>query len=825
MSESEKHDSDISVNGKTINVPIEDSLKHNYLTYAMSVIIGRYIPDVRDGLKPVHRRIIYSMHENHLSYQSKSRKSAKVVGEVLGNYHPHGDSAVYEALVRMAQDFSMRYPLILGQGNFGSIDGDPPAAMRYTETKLQKISDFLIQDIDKNTVDFIANYDNTTTEPIVLPAGFPHLLVNGSIGIAVAMSTNIPPHNLSEIIDATVAVIDNREIELEELMKYVQAPDFPTGGIILGTQGIRKAYETGKGSFIIRGKADVEEKKGKEILIITEIPYGIKKSSLIIDIAEYVKEEIIKGISEIRDESNKDGMRIVIELKKGTDPYILLNTLYSKTQLQISYSMNLLAIVNKEPKVLGLKDILVYFLEHRIEVIVRRSQFLLDKAQVRIHIVQGLLRALDNLDEVIQMIRSSQTAAEAKQNLMDRFELTATQSQAILELRLQKLTALEKLSLENEKMDLDQTITQLMQLIESKDQQYAVIRSDLLEIKSLFKSLRQTEIQEGEFNAISFEEMIPNDEWLIIITTEEILKRTQLESYRTQRRGGQGKTGAQIRGSEEIKHMFVAKAHDYFVIFTNLGNVYYMKIYEVPESSLVARGRSIHTLLSLKNGEKIASYMLTQEFNETSYILFLTKKGMVKKTPLAQFLNAKKRGIIAINLQEGDELLQTMLVNDQDEIFITTTLGKGLRFKSDSIRPTGRSSQGVIGIRMKNKEDLVIGMTLVSNVDSLMALTKNGFGKRVSYSMFTPHSRGTGGQVFYGITKETGEVVSVEQIFSNEDEIIIVSANGMTMRLKADDIRVMGRAARGNRILKLKNNDAIVDCTVLKKEPNNKEEE
>jgi DNA gyrase subunit A len=815
--DSSKENQDVQI-GKIINVPIEDSLKQNYLTYAMSVIIGRYIPDVRDGLKPVHRRIIYSMSENNLSFSAKTRKCAKIVGEVLGNYHPHGDSAVYEALVRMAQDFSMRYPLILGQGNFGSIDGDPPAAMRYTESKLQKIADFLVQDIDKNTVDFIPNYDNTTTEPTVLPARFPNLLVNGSIGIAVAMSTNIPPHNLSEIIDATIAFIDDREICVDELMQHVKAPDFPTGGVILGTAGIRKAYETGKGSFYIRGKANVEEKGNKEILIITEIPYGIKKSSLIIDIANLVKTEVIKGISEIRDESNKEGMRIVIEIKKGTDSFVLLNTLYSKTQLQVSYSMNLLAIVDREPKLLSLRDVLHYFVLHRKDVIIRRANFLLSKAQGRIHIVEGLLRAIDNMDEVIKRIRASQTAADAKKNLIERFELSDLQAQAILELRLQKLTALEKLSLEKEKAELDQTIVSLLSLLGSQEEQYDLIKKELLEVQQSFKTLRKTDVEAQEMSNISMEEMIPNTDCLILITTEGILKRTSLEMYRTQRRGGQGKTGAQVRGSEEIKHMLLAKAHDYFVIFTNLGNVYYVKTYDIPESSLQARGRSIYTLLSLKDNEKIASCLTIQEFNEDAFVLFVTKKGMVKKTNLAQFVNARKRGIIAIHLQENDELLETMLICDKDEIFITTQLGKGLRISSESIRSTGRSSQGVIGIRMKNDKDFVVGVTLVDDKASLIAFTEKGFGKRVSYNMFTPHARGTGGQVYYGITKETGAVVAVEKVFSEEDEVLIATKNGMAMRLYVKDIRIMGRAARGNRVFRLKNNDIIVDCSVFSKD-------
>lgn len=801
---------------KVIDLPIEEGLQQNYLTYAMSVIIGRYIPDVRDGLKPVHRRILYSMFESGVKSGSKTRKSAKVVGEVLGNYHPHGDGAVYQALVRMAQPFAMRKPLIEGQGNFGSIDGDPAAAMRYTECRLEKLSEELLTDIDKNTVNFIPNYDSTTTEPFVLPAGYPNLLVNGSIGIAVAMSTSIPPHNLGEVIDGTCALIDNPNITVEELYtKYIKAPDFPTAGGIFGMDGVRKAYKTGRGVFYIRGKTSIENlKNGKEAIIITEIPYNVNKTNLIEKIAQLVKDDKIKGISEIRDESNKEGIRIVLELKKNTIANIILNKLFMHTSLQVSFGIIMLAIVNRQPKILSLKEVLQHFVAHRKEVLIRKTQFDLDKANQRLHIVQGLLKAIDNLDEVIKLIRASQNTKEAKETLMKRFELSDVQSQAILDLRLQKLTALERLSLENENEDLLKRISYFQKILSSDEEQYKIIKEALNEIKAKFSDKRKTEILMDVSKDIDIEATIKPEDCAIVVSSEGMIKRTSLQAYRTQKRGGRGKNGANIRSDEEIDHLFISNTHNYLLFFSDKGKVYYLKVYEIQESSITARGKSLKSFLNLEKDEKIQSYLEVKEFSDEEYVFFVTRNGKVKKTTVKSFVNAKRRGITAITLDESDALVNAMKTDGEQEVFLATLKGRGLRVQEAEIRPMGRAAQGVIGIRLK-EDNHVIGAVLVDETKSLLAITEKGYGKRVNFKEFMAHQRGTLGQRYYSISDKTGDVAAIAE--PNEDaEVIVITKSGMTIRIKVNEIREMGKEARGNVILKLKKeDDTVADLAVI----------
>ena len=795
------------------DIPFEDELKDNYLTYAMSVIIGRAIPDVRDGLKPVHRRIIYSMYNSGLRSNQKTRKSAKVVGEVLGNFHPHGDSPVYEAIVRMAQEFSLRYPLIIGQGNFGSIDGDPPAAMRYTECKLSKLAEELVKDIEKDTVDFIPNYDNTTTEPIVLPAGYPNILVNGAVGIAVGVSTSIPPHNIAEVVRGIKAYIDNPDISIDAIVdKYIKAPDFPTGGYIVGYDNIKKIYKTGKGSFRIRGKVAVEDRDDKLSIVITEIPYGIKKSDLILKIKELLEEEKIKGVAYLRDESNKEGIRVVLGLKKGAIPNIIINQLYHHTPLEITFNVNMLAILNKKPILFNLKDIIREFVGFRKEIIIRRSRHDLGVAEARLHIVEGLLKAIDNLDEVIKIIRGSKTVKDAKDNLIDRFGLSDTQSQAILDLRLQKLTAMERLSLENEYNDLVKEINYLKEVLSSDKLQYKIIKDELTYIEENYQDERKTKILHNVEN-IEEEDLIKPEDCVVIISKSGMIKRMSLNLFRAQRRGGTGKSGAKTSSDDFIKHFIITNTHNYIMFFTNLGKVYYMKVYEIPDASTVSRGISVKTQLGLSDREEIQSYLETKEFSDKEYVMLATKFGKVKKTSLDEFINAKKRGIVAITLQDGDELVAAIKTDNKSEVFIATSMGKGLRFSEEEVRSMGRSAAGVTGMRLKNN-DYVIGMISVEKDKSILAVTERGFGKRVSFDEFSSHGRGTGGQIYYSISDKTGRVISI--ISCKEDtELMIVTRSGMIIRVETKEIRIMGRNTMGNRIIRLKEDDMVTDIDVI----------
>lgn len=805
--------------GTIIEQQIDDGLKSNYLTYAMSVIIGRAIPDVRDGLKPVHRRILYSMYEKGITSDKKTVKSAKVVGDVLGNYHPHGDAAVYDTMVRLAQDFALRYPLIHGQGNFGSIDGDPAAAMRYTECRMERLAEELVTDIDKKTVDFIPNYDNTIEEPSVLPAGFPNLLVNGTSGIAVAMSTNIPPHNLSEVILATIAYIDNPEITIEELYtKYIKAPDFPTHGEIIGLDGIRKAYKTGTGSFSIRGKANIEtsKKSGKETIIITEIPYNVKKSHLIEKIAALVKEERLKGIGEIRDESSGEGIRVVLELKKNTVAEVILNQLYLHTPLQISFGIIMLAIVKGKPVLLNLKDILVHFVAHRKEVLIRSTEFDLKKANDRIHIVNGLLTAIDNLDETIKIIRGSQNTKEAKEKLTGRFGLSDIQTQSILDMRLQKLTGLERLSLENEHAELVKNIAYFQQILADEKLQYSVIKNQLAEINTRFGDKRKTSILVNVSKDIDIEDTIKPEECAVSISSEGMIKRTSLEAFRTQRRGGMGKSGSHFKDDEKVDLFIISNSLDHLLFFTDKGKVYFVKVYEIPESSTNARGKSIKTLINLDENEKIQSYLSVKEFTENVYTFFITKNGIVKKTPLMDFINARKRGIQAITMDEGDALINAIKTTGKEEIFIATAKGQGLRVSEEEIRPMGRTARGVIGIRLKGNNK-VIGATLINPSLALIAVSEKGYGKRVSFEDFMAHSRGTMGQRYYSVSEQTGDVVSISSV-EEESELLIITQLGMVIRTKVSEIREMGKNARGTTLMRMKDeNDRIADIAIIQK--------
>lgn len=812
---------------KIIEVPIEEGLQTNYLNYAMSVIIGRYIPDVRDGLKPVHRRILYSMYEKGIRANQKTRKSAKVVGDVLGNYHPHGDLAVYDALVRLAQDFSMRYMMVDGQGNFGSVDGDPPAAMRYTECRMSKIAEELLTDIDKNTVDFIPNYDNTTEEPSVLPAGFPNLLVSGSIGIAVAMATKIPPHNLREVVAATQALIDNPDLSIDDLFHYIKGPDFPTGAGIFRMDGVRAAYRTGRGSFVIRGNTQIETlKSGKESIIITSIPYLVNKSELIKKIASLVKEDKIKGISEIRDESNKEGIRVVMELKKGSVPSIIINQLYLMTQLQTTWGIILLAIVGKKPVILNLKEILKLYIDFKLEVLLKRTRFDLDKAEARMHIVQGLLTAVDNLDEVVRIIRASQTSLEAKTNLMERFSLSELQAQAVLDLRLSKLVALEKLNLENEKSELEQKISYFNQLLVDTAEQNRVMKAELAEVSDKYGDDRRTEILKDVAEDITMEETIKNEECVVLVANTGLIKRTSRLSYRTQKRGGRGKTGANIREDEQVDHLITSYTHNYLLFFTDKGKVYYLKVWELPEGSAQSRGKSIRAFINIAEDEQIQSYLQVEDFKDDEYVFFITKKGIVKKTAVSDFINAKRRGINAISLDEDDELVNAIKTKGKQQIFIATRKGQGLRIDEEEIRPMGRSARGVIGIRLRG-DNSVIGATLIQESTQLLAVTSRGYGKLVDFEEFTPHKRGTMGQRFYAVSEKTGDVSCIQNTAVSEDtQCIIATKSGIVMKTNVMEISQMGRNARGSILIKVHDkDDEVAAIAIIDNETDSEPEE
>ena len=792
-----------------IPVSIETEMQNSYLDYAMSVIIGRALPDVRDGLKPVHRRVLYTMHEMGLDWNKSFKKSARIVGDCMGKYHPHGDFAIYDTLVRMEQDFSLRYPLVDGQGNFGSVDGDPPAAMRYTEARRARISDELLSDIDKETVDFIPNYDESLLEPEVLPTKLPNLLVNGSAGIAVGMATNIPPHNLSEIVDGLIALIDNSNITIDELCQYVAGPDFPTGAMIYGRQGISDTYRTGRGHIQIRAKAFVEKEKRaeKERIIITEIPYQVNKAKLIEKIAELVREKKVEGISDLRDESDRDGMRIVIELKRDQYAEVILNQLYRQTQLQVTFGAIMLAIVDQRPRYLNLKEFMEYFLRHRRNVIVRRSQFLLAKAEARDHIVQGLLIALDNIDAVVSLIRASQTPQIARDGLMAQFGLSEEQARAILDMRLQRLTGLEREKLETEHKDLLAEIKYLRSLLESPALVTGVIKDELLAVKAQYGDPRRTAIVDDS-SEITLEDMIVEEDMMVMITHAGYIKRNPVTMYRSQMRRGKGVTGIVAKEDDFVEHLFVASTHDYILIFTDKGKVYWLKVYEIPEAGRQARGKPMINLIQVEPGEKVSAILPVQTFEPGKYIIMATQNGTVKKTELTEYSNPRSNGIIALNINEGDSLVSVALTDGRQDVFLSTHKGMAIRFSEEDVRPMGRTATGVRGISL-DEDDFVIGMDIVHNDFTILTVTEKGFGKRSEVEDYRRQGRGGKGLINIKCTPKRGNVVGMLQV-SQQDDILLVTASGKVIRMNVSNVKVIGRNTQGVALQWLSDDDKVV---------------
>ena len=784
------------------NVDLKKQMKDSYLDYAMSVIVSRALPDIRDGLKPVHRRIIYGMSELSLTPDKSYRKSARLVGDVLGKYHPHGDTAVYEAMVRLAQDFSTRYLLVDGQGNFGSIDGDGAAAMRYTEVRMTKLTLEMLRDISKNTVDFKLNFDESEKEPVVLPSRFPNLLVNGSSGIAVGMATNMPPHNIEEVIDGVIKYIDNPDIEMEDLIKIIKGPDFPTGGMIMGTEGIRKAYETGRGKVIIRAVAEIEEKNGKNRIIVSEIPYQVNKANLIIKIADLVKDKKIDGISDLRDESDRDGMRIVIELKRDANPEIVLNNLYKYTQMQTTFGIINLALVNNEPKILNLKELIYYYLEHQKDVITRRCQFDLKKAEDRVHIIEGLLKAIDNIDEIIKIIRNSYS--DAAEKLIERFEFSVIQAQAILEMRLRRLQGLEREKLEDEYNELLSQIKRLKEILGSEVLLLNLIKSELNEIKDRFKDKRRTAIKSA-VGEINIEELINEEDVLITLTNHGYIKRTPANSYKVQNRGGKGVMGLTTKEDDFVETLFVTSTHNTILFFTNKGRVYNLKAYEIPEGKRQAKGQMIINILDIDKDEKVTAVIPLVGNEKDSSLFMVTKKGMVKKVELSNFENIRKIGIKAITLVEEDELIGVRICEDDTDAMIITKKGQSIRFMTSSIRNTGRTSIGVRGIRL-SKEDEVVSTDLVKNNEYLLVVSENGYGKKTLIQRYNTQNRGGKGVRTYNISEKTGCLVSAKLV-GIEDEIIIISLKGDIIRLNVKDVSTKGRDTMGVILKDVKNKE------------------
>jgi DNA gyrase subunit A len=803
---------------KIITVGIEEEMKESYLDYAMSVIIGRALPDVRDGLKPVHRRILYGMLELGLEPGKPFKKSARIVGEVMGKYHPHGDAPIYEAIARMAQPFSLRYPLIEGQGNFGSIDGDPPAAMRYTEARLAPITIEMLKDIDKETVDFVPNFDESLMEPVVLPSRIPNLLINGSSGIAVGMATNIPPHNLSEVIDALIKLIENPQITIEELMEVLPGPDFPTGGIICGREGIKKAYETGKGIIVLRGKVEIEEEKNKTNIVIKEIPYEVNKANLVEEIANLVENGKLRGIVEVRDESDKEGTRVVLETKKGENVDIIINQLYKHTQLETSYGIINLAIVEREPRLLNLKELLQLFINFREEIVIRRTKYELRKAEERYHIILGLIIAIENLDKVIELIRNSKNVDEARIKLMERFNLTEIQSNAILNMPLSRLTALEREKILNEKKEIEGKIKEYKEILGDPEKVKGIIKNELLEIKGKFGDKRRTEIG-GEIEEIEEIDLIRPEDIVVTISNEGYIKRTSLDSFKRQRRGGKGVIGAGTKEEDFIKHLLITSTIDTILFFTNKGKVYWLKGYLIPEGSKTSKGKPIINLIKIEEGEKISAVIPVKEFSKDKYLLMITKNGFVKKTSLDKYSKPRKGGIIGIDLREGDELIDVKLSDGNNHIILSTKKGLSIRFPEKEIRPVGRSAVGVIGIRFKKKEDEVVGCEIVKPDEhelTLFTVCKKGYGKRTNIGEYRVQHRGGKGIIDIRIGEKNGEVVGAKLV-SDKDEVILTTKKGIIIRIKVSDVRVIGRNTIGVRLINLVDEDEITDITVVEK--------
>ncbi|MDD5218572.1 MAG: DNA gyrase subunit A [Candidatus Omnitrophica bacterium] len=801
-----------ALNEKIVPIPIEEEMKKSYIDYAMSVIVGRALPDVRDGLKPVHRRILYAMNDLGLLHSKPYKKSARIVGEVLGKYHPHGDMAVYESLVRMVQDFSLRYPLVDGQGNFGSIDGDNAAAMRYTEARLGAVSNELLDDIEKATVDFVPNFDESLQEPTVLPAKLPNLLVNGSSGIAVGMATNIPPHNLTEVVDGIIATIENPDITIKDLCKIIKGPDFPTGGLILGREGIRQAYETGRGRVVVRAKAVIETSKSKkDAIVITEIPYQVNKTNLIESIVHLIESKKVEGIYDLRDESDRDGMRIVIELKKEATPQIILNQLFKHTQMQETFGVNMLAIVDGRPRVLNIRQMVEQFIEFRAEVIVRRTRYDLDKAEKRAHILEGLKIAISNLDKVIKIIRSSKSPEEAKATLLEKLNLTPVQAQAILEMQLQRLTALERKKIDEEYLELIKKIEYYKSVLKSRRKVLDIVVEECKEITKKYGDERRTQIVAAE-KEIDIEDLIVEEDVLITISHAGYIKRIPVSMYRRQRRGGSGVTGAGVRDEEDfIEHMFLTSTHDYILFFTNQGRVYWRKAYDIPQASRQSKGKAIVNLLALAPGEKISSYLQVEEFNDKQYVVMVTKNGLIKKTNLIHYSRPRTNGINAISLRDKDELEVCKITSGKDEIFIATRDGKAIRFPEKLVRDMGRTASGVRGINL-GKGDRVIAAEIVNPDATALSVTENGFGKKTKFKEYRIQSRGGKGIINVKVTQKNGKVVNVLTV-EEKDEIITVTTGGMIVRSPVEQIRTSGRNAQGVHVVRLKDGQKVASAT------------
>jgi len=807
---------------KLIPINIEDEMKSSYIDYSMSVIVSRALPDVRDGLKPVHRRVLYGMYDLGVFSNKAHKKSARIVGEVLGKYHPHGDTSVYDAMVRMAQEWSLRYLLVDGQGNFGSVDGDSPAAMRYTEARMKKMSEDIMADIDKETVDFQLNFDDTLYEPKVMPTRIPNLLINGASGIAVGMATNMAPHNLTEVIDGTLAYIDNNDIEIDELITYVKAPDFPTGGVIYGYEGVREAFKTGRGRIVIRAKVGFEESNGKDVIIVSEIPYQVNKAEMIKKTADLINDKKIEGISNIRDESDRSGMRIVYELKRDAVPNVVLNTLYKFTQLQSSFSVNNIALVKGRPQMLNVKDLIHYFVEHRHDVVIRRTQFELRKAEERAHILEGLIIASDNIDEVIALIRSSKDGDEARTKLIERFTLSEIQARAIVEMRLRQLTGLEQDKLRAEYEEIMKLIQHLKDLLASKELRMQLIKEELVEIRDKYGDERRSVI-EYSGGDVSIEDLIADENVVITISHAGYIKRTNLSEYKTQNRGGVGQKSAGTRDQDFLEHMYVATNHQYMMFFTQKGKCFWMRVYEIPEGSKTAKGRALQNLINIESDDKVKAFICTQDLKDKEYtnshnLIMVTKKGQVKKTSLDKYSKPRVNGVAAITIREDDELLGAQLTNGESQIILAVKSGKLVRFEESKTRPMGRTASGVRGITLKDETDEVIGMVTVNDMESeILVVAENGYGKRSALEEYRITNRGGKGVKTLNITEKTGKLISINSV-TDADDLMIINKSGLTIRMAVEDLRVMGRATQGVKLINIKENDSIAAVTKVMKD-------
>ncbi|MBX2916707.1 MAG: DNA gyrase subunit A [Cyclobacteriaceae bacterium] len=805
-----------------IPINIEDEMRGAYIDYSMSVIVSRALPDVRDGLKPVHRRVLYGMLELGVNYNKPYKKSARIVGEVLGKYHPHGDASVYDTMVRMAQDWSLRYTLVDGQGNFGSIDGDSPAAMRYTEARLKRLAEEMLADINKETVDFQPNFDDSLTEPTVLPGKVPNLLINGSSGIAVGMATNMAPHNLTEVIDGICAYIDNREITIPELMKFITAPDFPTGGLIYGYQGVQEAFLTGRGRIVVRAKAEiVTTSNGRDQIVVTEVPYMVNKALMIEKTAALINEKKLEGISDIRDESDREGYRVVYDLKKDAIPNIVLNNLYKYTQLQSSFGVNNVALVKGRPQTLNLKDLIIHFVEHRHEVVVRRTKFELAEAEKRAHILEGYLIALDHLDEVIALIRNSRDPEIAKTGLMEQFKLSEIQAKAILEMRLQRLTGLEREKIQNEYEEVKALIARLNEILSNESLRMGIIKDELNEIKERYGDKRRTQVVHSD-DDITLEDMIPNEEMVITVSNQGYVKRTSLSEYRTQGRGGIGSKAAGTKEDDFTEHLFIAQAHNYLLIFTEQGQVYWKKAYEIPEGTKTSKGRAIQNLLTIQPGDRVKAILnvkdlVDETYINNTYVILCTEKGTIKKTSLEAYSRPRANGIAAITINDGDRLLNAALTNGSNDIIIAKSEGKAVRFNEADVRPMGRTAAGVRAVTLESDDDKVIGMVCMSRADAnLLVVSEKGYGKRSSIDDYRITRRGGKGVKTINITEKTGKLVAIKEVVDNDD-LMIINKSGISIRISVNELRVMGRATQGVRLIKLNEEDEISSVEKIQK--------